>query len=167
MFNSHSLLVVLLRDSPFGHAMREIPWLFPTFEIAHFIGMTLLFGIVGLIDLRMLGFARGLPVEPLHRLLPLAIGGFLLNVVTGVGFVASDPLAYLMVATFLVKLVLMGLAGVNATLFYLLLPAHVRHLEAGASAPRSARVFAAVSLLLWIAVIWTGRFIAFTGKSTL
>ena len=28
MFNSHSLLVVLLRDSPFGHAMREIPWLF-------------------------------------------------------------------------------------------------------------------------------------------
>ena len=43
----------------------------------------------------------------------------------------------------------------------------VRQLPAGASAPLQARLIAAASLLLWFGVIWTGRFIAFTGKNTL
>ena len=46
-----------------------VPWIWPACETLHFVGMALLIGIVGLIDLRMLGLAKGLPLRPLQRLL--------------------------------------------------------------------------------------------------
>src|SRR3954463_7303948 len=46
------------------------PWLWPLCETLHFVGMAMLIGIVGLLDLRMLGFVKGVPLRPLQRLLP-------------------------------------------------------------------------------------------------
>lgn len=165
--HADSPLVLLLRNNALGDAMRDVPWLFPGFEVLHFAGMAMLVGAVGVLDLRMLGVARGLPVAGLHRFLPLGVAGFVINLLTGIGFVTFDPLAYLMVTAYRLKMLLMLLAGVNVLLFYLVLPPQVRRLPAGAVAPLPARLVALASLLLWIGVIWTGRFIAFTGKGTL
>jgi len=63
----HSHLAIYLRD---------IPWVWPLCETIHFIGMALLIGIVGLLDLRMVGLFKGLPVGPLERLIPWGILGF-------------------------------------------------------------------------------------------
>jgi hypothetical protein len=57
--------------------------------------MALLIGIVGLLDLRMLGVAKGLPVGPLERLLPWGIAGFVINLITGFLFYAGDPFQYI------------------------------------------------------------------------
>ena len=103
-----------LHDSWLGHIMRDVPWLFPTCEGLHFVGMSLLLGTIGVIDLRVLGFFKGLPIGPLHRMLPLAFFGFALNVATGVGFVCSDPDSYWIVGAFRLKMVLIMLAGLNA-----------------------------------------------------
>lgn len=162
-----SPLILLLRNNFAGVAMRDIPWLFPAFEVLHFMGMAMLVGAVGLIDLRVLGFARGLPLAALHRFLPIGVAGFLINIVTGVGFVTSDPLSYLVVGAYRLKMLLILIAGVNILIFYFGLSREVRQLAAGADAPRTAKLVAIASLLLWFGVIWTGRFIAFTGKSTL
>ena len=48
-------------------------WVWATMETLHFLGLSLLIGVVGVFDLRVLGFARGLPLAPLYRLMPLAI----------------------------------------------------------------------------------------------
>src|SRR5690606_29125917 len=45
-------------------------WGWPMAEIVHFIGICLLIGAVGMFDLRMIGFARGLSIEALHKLVP-------------------------------------------------------------------------------------------------
>jgi hypothetical protein len=162
-----SPLILFLHDSFAGVAMRGIPWLFPSFEVLHFFGMALLVGAVGVIDLRVLGFARGLPLMALHRFQPIGVGGLVINIITGIGFVASDPLPYLMNGAFRLKLLLMLVAGLNILIFYFVLPREARQLQANASAPIPARLVAAASLLLWFSVIWAGRFIAFTGKNTL
>jgi hypothetical protein len=166
-FTQDSWLIVLLHDSFAGVAMRGIPWLFPAFEVLHFMGMAMLVGAVGIIDLRVLGFARGLPLPALHKFQPIGVAGLIINVITGIGFISSDPLPYLMNEAYRLKMLLILIAGVNILLFYFGLSRQMRQLPAGASAPLQARLIAAASLLLWFGVIWTGRFIAFTGKNTL
>ena len=156
-----------LRDSWLGVLMRDVPWLFPTFEGLHFVGMALLLGVIGIIDLRILGFAKGLPVGPLHRLLPLAFFGFALNLVTGIAFLASDPYSYFIVPAFRFKLLLILLAGANAIWFWFSILKHVDGWDSGADASSLAKVISFASLLFWTGVITAGRFIAFAGTGTL
>jgi hypothetical protein len=156
-----------LHDSWLGHIMRDVPWLFPTCEGLHFVGMSLLLGTIGVIDLRVLGFFKGLPIGPLHRMLPLAFFGFALNVATGVAFVCSDPDSYWIVGAFRLKMVLIMLAGLNALWFWLVVLKHVDEWGPDADASRLAKVISAISLLFWVGVVTAGRFIAFSGTGTL
>ena len=55
-------------------AMTGYPWLWPVCETLHFMGLTLLVGVTGVLDLRLLGFARGLPIRTIQRLIPWAVG---------------------------------------------------------------------------------------------
>ena len=60
----------------------------------HFIGLTLLFGSIAVWDLRLLGLGRGVPISAFHRLVPLAVAGFAINVVTGSMFVMAEANQY-------------------------------------------------------------------------
>jgi hypothetical protein len=93
-------------------------WGWPTVESLHFMGLCLLIWTVGVFDLRMLGVARGIPMHALHKLVPWGVGGYLLNVTTGVMFVVSAPDQYLFNPAFQVKLSLMAIAGLNVLFFY-------------------------------------------------
>src|SRR3989454_10808389 len=95
-----------------------VPWLWPLCETLHFIGLALLMGIVSVLDLRMLGMAKELPLGPLQRLMPFAILGFTINLVTGLLFFTGDPTQYIHNVAFGFKLLFIGLAGVNVILFY-------------------------------------------------
>ena len=77
------------------------------------MGLALLIGTVGLFDLRMMGLAKGIPMSALHKLVPWGVAGYALNVMTGVMFVMSEPDQYLFNPAFQIKLVLMGIAGIN------------------------------------------------------
>ena len=59
--------------------VRHSVWGWPVLESLHFMGMSVLIGTIGLFDLRLLGFARGVPYAALHRLIPLGIGAYTLN----------------------------------------------------------------------------------------
>jgi hypothetical protein len=140
------------------------PWVWPASETLHFIGMALLVGVVGLLDLRMLGFAKGLPIAPINRLLPWGIAGFALNLITGCIFFAGDPFQYIHNDVFWAKMLFILLAGANVGVFYLTgLSRRVDACNAGDDAPWGARVAAAVSLLLWIGVMYLGRMLPFLG----
>src|SRR6267154_2035210 len=72
-----------------------VPWIWPACETLHFIGLALLMGCVGVLDLRMLGLAKGLELKPLQRLIPWGVGGFALNLVTGALFFIGNPYQYI------------------------------------------------------------------------
>jgi hypothetical protein len=134
-------------------------WGWPIAECFHFTGLCLLFGTVGLFDLRMLGVARGVPLRALHRLVPFGIAGFALSVTTGFLFVMTTPDQYLHNPAFLIKMSFMALAGVNMALFYLVAARTVWLTGADDLPPVPARVFGAVSLICWVAVMTCGRVI--------
>ena len=81
--------------------MVNLTWGWPACETIHFVGLSLLFGVVLLVDLRMLGFMKGIPFSTLHRLLPWGVLGFGVNVVTGIlFFIGAPPDFYVTNATF-------------------------------------------------------------------
>lgn len=128
----------------------------------HFIGLALLVGAIGVFDLRILGVAKGLPMAPLQRLVPWAVLGFCINLVTGSLAFIGMPLTYTYDAAFWLKMLAILLAGINVAAFYLTGTfVRVRQTAAGEEAPRLAKFIAAGSLFLWFAVIVLGRYIAF------
>jgi hypothetical protein len=136
-------------------------WGWPAVETLHFMGLALLIGTVGLFDLRMMGLARGIPMDALHKLVPWGVAGYALNVMTGVMFVTSEPDQYLFNPAFQIKLVLMGIAGINVFFFYRFVFGPVKRAPAGAHAPRTAKVAAAISLSCWVGIIVCGRLITY------
>ena len=149
--------------------MDRIWWFLPLCEALHFIGMALLVGVVGVLDLRMLGMAKGLPLGPLQRLMPWAVLGFVINLVTGFVFIAGNPRQYIgppLSLSFAAKMLFIVLGGLNVILFYVSgLKRVVDGVEAGHDAPLGAKVSAAVSLFLWVGVMYLGRMLQFFGKS--
>jgi hypothetical protein len=150
----------------FIELMNAYDWLWPLCEMIHFIGMALLIGSVGLLDFRVLGFGKGLPIARLEALVPLGIAGFVANSVTGFMFVAGNatggPQAYLTNLAFQIKVILMLLAGINAIAFYFTgISREMATLGPVDEAPKNAKIVAAASLVLWISVIMFGRLIMY------
>lgn len=158
---SHPILA-WLHDTSIGSFVRNSTWAYPFLQSWHFVGMSLLVGIVGAIDLRVLGVARAIPLAPLHRLLPLAFVGFGINLITGFFFFCHDPILFAFSTAFRLKMLLILTAGLNALWFQLGLFLDLESWGPGIETSRLAKIISALSLALWVAVITAGRYIAFT-----
>jgi len=146
-----------------GSFVTDTPWMWPTCETLHFVGLSLLCGVVFLVDLRVLGVMRGVSFAALHRLLPWAALGFGVNVLTGMLFFVGIPGQYIHNAAFYWKIGLVMLAGANALYFTLF--DEPWSLGPGENAPLTAKVFAASAMVLWIAVMYCGSMLPFLGNS--
>lgn len=135
-------------------------WWWAFMMAMHFIGLSLLLGVIGILDLRILGFARQLPVEPLQRFLPWAIVGLGINVVTGMLAFMGMPEYYTYDSAFWFKIAALLLASLNVGAFYLTgVFERIRHLGPGDEAPWFAKAVSVASLVLWFTVIVAGRYI--------
>jgi hypothetical protein len=158
-------VLLWIKSLPPGEFVRSTWWAFPTLQSLHFCGMAMVIGIVGLLDLRTLGLAKSLPIRPLHRLLPLAWIGFGLNLCTGLMFFMHDPFVYAFNRSFRWKLLFILLAGVNALWFELGVFTNLERWQDKVETSNLAKVISAISLALWVAVIFGGRYIAFTNSA--
>jgi len=163
-----STLRYLLDWPAFDLFVTQNAWAWPLAETAHFIGLILLIGAVGLFDLRILGLAKQIPIAPLRRLLPWGVFGFSLCVLSGMTFVAAIPSnfgthPYNVLTTNVwlqLKLLFILLAGLNLAAFYVTgMSRAVESLRANDDAPLLARGIAGVSVFLWAGVIYLGRLI--------
>jgi hypothetical protein len=110
--------------------------------------------------LRILGFAKQLPIAPLHRFVPWALAGLGGNITTGMLVLIGMPTYYTFDAALWLKIVALMLLGLNAAAFYLTDAFRgVEHVKAGEDAQRPAKLIAGSSLCLWFAVIILGRYI--------
>ncbi len=144
----------------FSQLMLNNDWWWGFLMGLHFIGLALLIGTMGVLDLRIMGFLRQLPIAPLHRFVPWAMVGLGINVVTGMLAFIGQPENYVFSIAFWLKMLSLLLLGLNAVAFYLTgIFDRVEPLGAGEDAPMSAKLIAASSLFLWFAVITLGRYI--------
>ena len=154
-------MIAAIEDSWLGEFMRAYWWAFPAAETLHFIGLSLLIGSLAVIDLRLLGFARSLSIKVVHQLLVWTWIGFAINVLTGLLFISAQASFYYPNVSFWVKMVLIALAGLNALWFELTVHRDLHSWNDDTVAPAQARAIAGASLVLWIAVIFFGRFIMY------
>jgi len=157
---------VWLKSTALSGFVIQKTWVWPACETLHFVGLAMLVGVVGLMDLRLLGLARRAPFAPFHKLLPWAISGFAICLGTGSMFFAGDPFQYIHNVVFWLKMLFILLAGLNVLAFYVTGVFHrVEALRPDEDAPMSAKVIAAVSLFLWVGVMYLGRMLPFLGDS--
>ncbi len=154
-------LLVWLENTSIANAIRTIPWLYPAFETGHYIGLSLLVGGILLIDLRVLGMARGLPLKSMIGLLPFVWAGFVINVVTGSLLVIYGATGFGTNGAFLLKVGFLVVAGLNA----LAVDVSVRRTGgvwvAADRPPALVKGFATLSLVFWLCVVTTGRWMAY------
>jgi hypothetical protein len=146
-----------------GQFVSGRPWVWPTAETLHFIGLCLLFSVVLIVDLRLLGVARQVPYAAVYQLLPLGILGFGLNLVTGVLFFLGALPQYIHNKAFYWKILFIVLGGVN--LLYFMLEDEVWAIGAGDDAPRASKIAAASAIFLWAAVLFCGHMLPFIGNA--
>ena len=146
-----------------GSFVTNTGWMWPTCETLHFVGLSLLMGVVFLVDLRVLGVMKGVSFASLHRLLPWAAIGFGVNVLTGILFFVGIPGQYIHNKVFYWKMALVMLAGLNALYFTLLEEPWA--LGPGEDAPLTAKFAAASAMALWVGVMYFGSMLPFLGNS--
>ena len=147
-----------LAATPPAALLRSHAWLYPLVETAHILGFVVLVGAVAMFDLRVLGCGRALPLDALGRyLLPWSAGSLLVVVPTGLLLFSTQAQVFLASPAFLLKLGLIGAAGLNALAFHL----GRRSLVDNGRPGLRERGQAALSLLLWAGVIASGRLIAY------
>jgi len=127
----------------------------------HTLGLVFLLGPVFIIGLRMTGLVPRLPIAPLRSFFPLMVGGFVVNLVSGLVLFATAPISFVRNTTFLVKLTCVLLAVAVLRKF-------LRVVFGGGDAPdvavetRQARVLFTVSATLWLVAITAGRLTAYS-----
>jgi hypothetical protein len=122
--------------------------------VVHIVGIALLFGNLVLLELRIWGAAPALPLPALARAtLALSLAGFGLAAASGLTMFAANPGELLANRAFVVKMGLLSVVGLNAAWF---------HARGGlVRADALAKVQTLLSLVLWLAVVACGRWIAY------
>ena len=144
----------------FSTAMVFTKWMTAFMMDLHFIGLVLIVGTVGVLDLRIMGVGKQMPIAPLHRLLPWGLLGLALNIMTGLLVFIGAPEDYTFNLVLWLKVAALLLVALNAAAFYLTgVFDRVERVGAGEDAPASAKVLAATALVLWFLVITLGRYI--------
>jgi hypothetical protein len=148
-----------LEGSAFSTWVREAPtiWAFSTILTLHTFGMGVLVGASALLDLRLLGIGRTMPLAPLQSLYRIMWAGFWLNLVTGSMLFAADATSRGTQWLFFVKMLFVA-TGV-ATM--VLIRRQVYGTQTEPVVNGSTRTLAAVSLVAWVVAITAGRLLAY------
>lgn len=149
-------IAATIEASAFGAFARGSSWVYPAANLAHLLGLVLLVGGIGILDLRLAGAFRFVPLAPLSRALtPLAIAGLVLMVLSGPVLFAADAKSLAGSPLLRWKLVLIAVALLNALAF--------RRLWTGGEGepPVPLRAMAVASIGLWLTVAALGRLIAY------
>jgi Family of unknown function (DUF6644) len=153
-----------LQGSALGHFMRESgAWTYAIVNLAHILGVASLFGSVLVLDLRLVGLGRRVPLAALaDATVPVAATGFLIAAATGVGLLVTKATEYVGNPFLAIKFpaILLGLINVLA----------IRRSEAWRAraqrelSPRERRrlaIMGGLSLACWLTAIAAGRLIAY------
>ena len=158
-------ILTYLKSTSLSHAMSMSPYLWPICESLHFIGLALLIGGAGLIDLRLMGFFRSVPVSAVMQVRMWAALGLLINVVTGSLFFIGAPDQYIHNSAWYFKLLFLAVAMINLIVFETTQKKRMLSIGAGENTPTSFKVAGAVSMGSWFLVLYFGRMLPFIGNA--
>lgn len=142
-------------------ALRTSLYAYPLVNAAHILSLAALFGSILALDLRLLGVAKAVALQPLAAFLPrVAAAGLAAAVLTGALLFLVQPVDYAGNPFFLAKVSLVAIGAAHAILVHRSRGWQVARSPLGIVTKR-LRLSALVSLAIWSAAIVAGRFIGF------
>ena len=157
-------ILIFIYSNPLAQTIRENELLFPWIEAIHVLAVTLVIGSIALVDLRLIGVrALNRAISNISKeLLPITWTAFLAAAITGAILFTSNALSYGQNFYFTSKIILLGLAGINMMCFQFIIGKNLDSWNHYQQLPIAARIAGAISLTLWISIIFCGRWIGFT-----
>lgn len=154
-------LLAAVEASPPGAWMRGAGvWTYALANLAHILGVATLFGAALVLDLRLLGLWRTVPLRQVEAIaVPLSVCGFGLAALAGAAMLSANATDYAGNPFLVLKFAAIGLALLNALLATRLPSWRMRH-----QAPQYAwplRLIGGVSLAGWVAALASGRMIGY------
>jgi hypothetical protein len=153
-----------LQGSAIGHAMRESGvWTYGVVNLIHILGIASLFGAVLVLDLRLLGLWRNVPLAAISKpAVPVAAAGFAIAAISGVGLLTTKATEYIGNPFLYIKFPAIGL-GILNVIALSSLPAWKQHKTRELSSREQSKlaVFGGISLLCWLTAITAGRMIGY------
>jgi hypothetical protein len=152
-----------LEDSRVATTIRGSSYLFPSLEAIHVLALGLMLGTITVVDLRLLGFAskERSAARVSTEVLKWTWAAFAVVALSGITMFTTNARVYAHNTAFLIKLCLLAVAGVNMLIFHLTAERSISRWDRQA-APPIGKAAAALSLALWIAVVFAGRVVGFT-----
>jgi hypothetical protein len=156
---SDNVLMQMLYDSSLAVAVRESATLFPWLESMHVLMVAVVVGTIAMVDLRLIGFrgARQLIVD----MLPFTWVAFVFAVITGSLLFVSNATAYFESMPFRFKLLAIAFAGFNMGIFHLTAYRKIGDWDDMLPTPKAARIAGFTSLILWVLIVFLGRWIGY------
>ena len=144
-------------------ALRESQYVMPWVFVFHVISLGMFAGTILMMDLRLLGIGHmQTPFSQVQRrLFPWQMAGMTFAAITGLALVYGNPMNYVTNIIFWVKMLAIVLAGLNALAFHFITEYTLIDWDSGARPPLGAKLAGALSIVLWVNVIVSGRLIPY------
>lgn len=155
-------VLAAIEHSAFAEWVRtsQSLWAYPGVLFLHTVGLAIVAGISTMVNLRLLGFARTLPIAPIEKFFPIMWAGFWINAVSGAVLFAQDATTKATNPAFVLKMILIALAVVSMAIIRRVVS---RHPDANTPVSGWGRVLAAASLVLWFGAMTAGRLMIYVG----
>jgi len=153
-----------LEGSPLGHAMRNAGvWAYGIVNLTHILGVSSLFGAVLVLDLRLLGFWRSVPLASIARpTVPIATVGFIVAATSGLCLISTNGSEYVGNPFLLIKFPAIFIGLLNVAALSRLPAWRARDVRTPSTTEqRQLSVFGGISLLSWLTAIGAGRLIGY------
>jgi hypothetical protein len=152
-----------LEASSLSVRIRESQYFWWYIEGGHLMALAVMLGPAMMLDLRLLGVLWTKdPVSKVEaRFLPITLAGFLIVISTGLVLFISEPVKCYESPYFRVKMCLILAAGINALVFHSTIDRRRDEWDKVLPTPTGARIAGILGLLIWTAVIFAGRYMAY------
>ena len=152
-----------LEALPFAEAIRIGVWWFPVVETIHVLAIVFVLGSIARVDLRLIGaISRDRPITHVSsEMLPWTWASFVVAAISGTALFTARAIHYVDTIYFDLKMILMIAAGINMLYFEYVTKKTSMQWDRDARPPGNVRFAGATSLILWLGVVATGRFIGF------
>ena len=150
--------------TPLSAWLQDTAWVVPTSQSLHIVALSVVFASALVIDLRLLGIGRSArsvrQVVTTH--LPWMWAGLVVLLLTGTVQTIAEPMRQFVTPAFWAKMFMIVVVATGTAVFAARVRGHAARWEGAAAAPAGARMFAVLSIALWVAIIVCGRFIGYT-----
>ena len=152
-----------VNELPTSIQIRESQYFSPYLTVSHVVVMAIVAGLVLMMDLRLMGLAnmRTPFTELQRRLFPWQMFGMTLAGITGLTLTYSDPMRFYVNIFFWMKMLMLGLAALNAMAFHYTTYYSVASWDSSQAPPWGAKLSGAISVVLWTMIILAGRLIPY------